>query len=138
MLKDIIPSIKPFRPYLFEAAQKWFLDNGTGKHRISVITTYPGVVIPDNLYHGSIELNIFPGSISDFGADDNGIYFKARFSGASFMLYIPYGSMVCMYEVGGAIYSFPGESCYSDAYAEYIKQGCPRDIKPKPKLQLVK
>lgn len=77
------------KPYLVRAIFDWLVDNGHTPHLL-VDATIEGVQVPHEFINeGKIVLNIDPGAVRNYHADNDWISFSARFSGKAMELFIP-------------------------------------------------
>ncbi len=87
----------PQKPYLIRAIYQWLLDNQNTPYLL-VNTTFDGVQVPlEYINDGKIILNIEPGAVNNFHADNEWISFSARFSGKSMELFIPIIAVLAIY-----------------------------------------
>jgi len=77
------------RPYLIRAIYQWVLDNDWTPH-MQVDANYPGVEVPsEHVHDGMIVLNVSPSAVGQLTLENDGISFRARFSGIERRLYFP-------------------------------------------------
>lgn len=96
--------LSSLKPFLFNAYYSWLVDNDITPH-VLVDATVAHVKVPQEyVKDGSIMLSLLPNAIADFQLLARGIAFKARFSGKSEDIYIPYGAMeqLISFETGSA------------------------------------
>jgi stringent starvation protein B len=87
----------PKRPYYFRAMYEWILDNQLTPH-IVVDTETPDVSVPPGFSEdGRITLNLAPLAVSGFAMNNEGLEFKASFSGKLMHLYIPMHAIIAIY-----------------------------------------
>lgn len=108
----------PKRPYLVRAFYEWIVDNGLTPH-VLVDANAENVVVPRQyVKNGSIVLNINPGAVQGLMMENDAISFSARFSGASFSVYLPMPAVKAIYarenQQGASFY----DSEYEEAAAE--------------------
>ncbi|MDH5358388.1 MAG: ClpXP protease specificity-enhancing factor [Gammaproteobacteria bacterium] len=85
------------KPYLIRAVYEWLLDN-QGTPYLLVNATLDGVQVPHEYVNdGKIVLNIDPGAVNNFHADNEWISFSARFSGKPMELFIPIAAIEAIY-----------------------------------------
>lgn len=86
------------RPYLIRALYDWVLDNGFTPHLL-VAADAPGVEVPRQFVteEGRITLNVSPGAIQGLSLGNDWITFSARFSGRSYTITIPPGTVLALY-----------------------------------------
>jgi len=85
------------KPYLVRAIYEWLLDNQFTPYLL-VNTTIEGVQVPhDYINDDKIVLNITPGAISNFHADNEWVSFSARFSGKPMELFVPISAILAIY-----------------------------------------
>lgn len=85
------------RPYLLRAIHEWICDNGLTSHLL-VNANYPGVEVPWNFVEdGQIILNIAPGAVHGFVADNAGLYFSARFAGNPMDIVVPINAVLAVF-----------------------------------------
>lgn len=85
------------RPYLIRAIYEWLCDNNLTSHLL-VNAEYPGVEVPwDFVEKGKIILNISPGAVSNFVADNTGLYFSARFAGQPMNIAVPVNAVMAVF-----------------------------------------
>lgn len=85
------------RPYLIRAIYEWLNDNAMTPH-ILVDAFYAGVSVPEEyVQDGRIVLNIAPGAVKEFLADNDGISFNARFAGVPREIYVPADAVLALY-----------------------------------------
>lgn len=85
------------RPYLLRALYEWIVDNGFTPHLL-VDAEQRGVNVPSQyIKEGRIVLNISPTAAQRLEMKNEGISFLARFSGASFSVFVPTGAVLAIY-----------------------------------------
>ena len=96
------------RPYLIRAMHEWMGDNGHTPH-IVVDAGVDGVIVPaDQIKDGKIILNISDSAAHNLKLTNEGVSFRARFSGVPFDVWVPVASVMGIYarETGqGMIFS---------------------------------
>lgn len=96
------------RPYLIRAIHEWMGDNGHTPH-IVVDADVDGVIVPaDQIKDGKIILNISDSAAHNLKLTNEGVSFRARFSGVPFDVWVPVASVMGIYarETGqGMIFS---------------------------------
>lgn len=89
--------LSPRRPYLLRALYDWLLDNDLTPH-VVVDATWPLVTVPQQFVKdGQIVLNIAPSAVQAFYMDNDGVRFRARFSGQEQRIELPIGSILAIY-----------------------------------------
>lgn len=89
--------MKSQRPYLIKALIDWIVDNNCTPY-IAVAADVEGVQVPpDYVDGGKIVLNISANSIRNFEIVDEIMSFDSRFSGSSFRVVVPTGSVVAVF-----------------------------------------
>ena len=87
----------PQKPYLIRAIYEWLIDNGATPYLL-VDTSLEGVIVPEAFINDSkIVLNIAPDAVQHYEADNENIYFSARFSGKRMELLIPIEAVLGIY-----------------------------------------
>ncbi len=87
----------PQKPYLIRAIYQWLLDNKNTPYLL-VNTTFDGVQVPtEYINDDKIILNVEPGAVNNFHADNEWISFSARFSGKPMELFIPIVAVLAIY-----------------------------------------
>ncbi|MFW5425702.1 MAG: ClpXP protease specificity-enhancing factor [Methylophagaceae bacterium] len=87
----------PQKPYLIRAIYQWLLDNQNTPYLL-VNTTFDGVQVPlEYINDDKIILNVEPGAVNNFHADNEWISFSARFSGKPMELFIPIVAVLAIY-----------------------------------------
>ncbi len=90
-------SMTPNKPYLIRAIHEWICDNDLTTY-LQVDASYPGVEIPRSLVQDNrIILNIAPQAVQGFVADNDWVYFSARFSGRPMNVSIPVAAILAIY-----------------------------------------
>ncbi len=85
------------KPYLIRAIYEWLLDNQQTPY-LFVNAEVEGVQVPQEyVKDGKIVLNIDPGAVRNFQADNEWISFSARFSGRAMDLFIPVQAVESIY-----------------------------------------
>jgi len=85
------------RPYLIRAVHEWLCDNSLTSH-VLVNAEYPGVDVPSGFVEdGQIVLNIAPTAVSGFKADNEGLFFSARFGGVPTEIYVPMDAIIAIF-----------------------------------------
>ena len=85
------------KPYLLRAIYDWIVDNNLTPYLL-VNATIDGVQVPhDFINDGKIVLNIDPGAVRNYHADNEWISFSARFSGKAMELFIPIQAVQSIY-----------------------------------------
>jgi len=85
------------KPYLIRAIFEWLVDNNLTPHLL-VDATLDGVQVPHEFINeGKIVLNIDPGAVRNYHADNEWISFSARFSGKPMELFIPIHAVQSIY-----------------------------------------
>jgi stringent starvation protein B len=96
------------RPYLVRAMHEWMGDNEHTPY-IVVDTSIDGVAVPDeHVKDGKIILNISHAAAHNLKLSNNGVSFRARFSGVPFDVWVPIAAVLGIYakETGqGMIFS---------------------------------
>ncbi len=96
------------RPYLIRAMHEWMGDNGNTPH-IVVDAGVDGVQVPtEHVKDGKIILNISHSAAHNLKLTNDGVSFRARFSGNPFDVWVPVSSVLGIYakETGqGMIFS---------------------------------
>ncbi len=96
------------RPYLIRAMHEWMGDNGHTPH-IVVDAGVDGAIVPaDQIKDGKIILNISDSAAHNLKLTNEGVSFRARFSGVPFDVWVPVASVMGIYarETGqGMIFS---------------------------------
>ena len=118
------------KPYLIRAIYDWCIDNKNTPYVMSVVEKK--TLIPEVLTKSKeIVLNLSPQSIQNLYIDDEGIFFKGRFSGSSYNVFLPITSVLGVYakESGDGIY-FSGN--------KNLNEGKLKSKKTKPHLTIVK
>ncbi|WP_290563476.1 ClpXP protease specificity-enhancing factor [Aliidiomarina sp.] len=89
--------LSPRRPYLLRALYDWLLDNNLTPH-VVVDATWPLVNVPQQFVKdGQIVLNVAPSAVQAFYMDNEGVRFRARFSGQEQRIELPIGSILAIY-----------------------------------------
>lgn len=84
-------------PYILRAYNDWILDNLCTPYLL-VNTADDAVCVPtEHAKNGQIVLNISPVASDSLLIDDEGVSFKARFSGVAREIYVPMGSILAIY-----------------------------------------
>ena len=87
----------PQKPYLIRAIYEWLIDNGATPYLL-VDTSLEGVIVPEAFINDSkIVLNIAPDAVQHYEANNENIYFSARFSGKRMELLIPIEAVLGIY-----------------------------------------
>lgn len=90
-------SMTPNKPYLIRAIHEWICDNGLTTYLL-VDASYPGVEFPRDLVQDNrIILNIAPQAVQGFVADNDRVFFSARFSGRPMSISIPVAAISAIY-----------------------------------------
>ena len=85
------------KPYLIRAVYEWLIDNGATPYLL-VDTSFEGVIVPEAFINDSkIVLNIAPDAVQHYEANNENIYFSARFSGKRMELFIPIDAVLGIY-----------------------------------------
>lgn len=86
------------RPYLIRALYDWVLDNGFTPHLL-VAADAPGVEVPRQFVteEGRITINVSPSAVQGLTLGNDWITFSARFSGHSYAISIPPGTVLALY-----------------------------------------
>ena len=85
------------KPYLIRAIHEWLVDNNLTPYLL-VDATVDGVQVPHEFINdGKIVLNIDPGAVRNYHADNEWISFSARFSGKAMELFIPIYAIQSIY-----------------------------------------
>jgi len=85
------------KPYLIRAIFEWLVDNNLTPYLL-VNATVDGVQVPHEFINdGKIVLNIDPGAVRNYHADNEWISFSARFSGKAMELFIPIHAVQSIY-----------------------------------------
>jgi len=85
------------KPYLIRAIYEWLIDNQQTPY-LQVDTLFDGVQVPlEHIQDNQIILNIDPGAVRNYFADNEWISFSARFSGKSMELFIPIDAVIAIY-----------------------------------------
>jgi len=85
------------KPYLIRAIYDWLVDNNLTPHLL-VNATAEGVQVPHEFINeGKIVLNVDPGAVRNYHADNEWISFSARFSGKAMELFIPIHAVQSIY-----------------------------------------
>jgi|TARA_B110000259_G_scaffold88334_1_gene102783 stringent starvation protein B len=85
------------KPYLIRAVYEWLIDNGATPYLL-VDTSFEGVIVPEAFINDSkIVLNIAPDAVQHYEANNENIYFSARFSGKRMELFIPIEAVLSIY-----------------------------------------
>jgi len=85
------------KPYLIRAIHEWLVDNNLTPHLL-VNATVEGVQVPHEFINeGKIVLNVDPGAVRNYHADNEWISFSARFSGKAMELFIPIHAVQSIY-----------------------------------------
>ncbi len=85
------------KPYLLRAIYDWLVDNNLTPYLL-VNATIDGVQVPHEFINdGKIVLNIDPGAVRNYHADNEWISFSARFSGKPMELFIPIQAVQSIY-----------------------------------------
>ncbi|MDA1073727.1 MAG: ClpXP protease specificity-enhancing factor [Proteobacteria bacterium] len=85
------------RPYLLNALYEWIVDSGETPYLIVAVTGDDVVVPRDRVENGKIVLNISPTAVRNLLVDQAGISFDGRFSGQSWRVSAPMGSVSAIY-----------------------------------------
>ncbi len=85
------------RPYLIRALNEWLLDNNLTPH-ILVDANAEDVKVPSQFINdGKIVLNISPVAVKDLQISNDFIIFSARFSGKTYHISVPVGTVLAIY-----------------------------------------
>lgn len=85
------------RPYLIRAVHEWLCDNELTSH-VLVNAEYPGVDVPSGFVEdGQIVLNISPTAVNGLVADNDGLFFSARFGGVPTEIYVPMNAVIAIF-----------------------------------------
>jgi stringent starvation protein B len=86
------------KPYMFRALFDWIIDNDCTPH-VVVNAHCEGVLVPLQYVNknGEIVLNIAPGAVQSFIAENDSISFSARFSGVPHEIYVPMKGVLGIY-----------------------------------------
>jgi len=86
------------KPYMFRALYDWIIDNECTPH-VVVDAHAEGVSVPQQYVNksGEIVLNIAPGAVQAFNAENDAISFSARFSGVPHEIYVPMDGVLGIY-----------------------------------------
>ncbi len=85
------------RPYLIRALNEWLLDNNLTPH-ILVDANAEDVKVPSQFINdGKIVLNISPVAVKDLQISNDIIKFSARFSGKTYHISVPVGTVLAIY-----------------------------------------
>jgi stringent starvation protein B len=127
------------KPYLVRAIFDWLVDNGHTPHLL-VDATIEGVQVPHEFINeGKIVLNIDPGAVRNYHADNDWISFSARFSGKAMELFIPIIAIRSIYGKENNQGMFFPDDEVSPEPTTPAKQATSRKTKTKhPGLKLVK
>lgn len=111
------PGNIPQRPYLLRAMHAWITDNDQTPH-VVVDAAAEGVSVPSQYVRdGKIVLNISHTAVSNLDIGNDALLFQARFSGASYSIYVPLRAVLGIYsrETGrGMIFSDKDSSAAPD------------------------
>lgn len=92
-----LEQMSPRRPYIFRAFYDWILDNELTPY-IVVNTSVYGVLVPQEfIQNNQIILNIAPGSVAQYLANNEQIEFDARFSGVPQHIVVPMAAIEAIY-----------------------------------------
>ena len=84
-------------PYVIRAYNDWILDNQCTPYLL-VNTEDDAVCVPtEHIKNNQIVLNISPVASDGLLIDDDGVSFRARFSGVSREIYVPVASVLAVY-----------------------------------------
>lgn len=87
----------PQRPYLLRAMHAWITDNGQTPH-VVVDASVENVQVPEQyIRDGKIVLNISYNAVSGLDIGNEAVTFQARFSGASYGVYVPVSAVLGIY-----------------------------------------
>lgn len=137
------------RPYLLRALYEWINDNQLTPY-ILVDARQPDVQVPASaIKDGKVVLNIAMRAVESLDLGNDGLSFKARFSGVSQYLYVPVAAVIAIYahETGQGMMLPPDESAPEDTDAASAEQAAADaepggdDTPPPPKgghLRIVK
>lgn len=98
------------RPYLVRAMHEWMSDNGHTPH-VVVDANVSGVAVPvEHVNDGKIILNISHSAAHGLSMTNDGISFRARFSGRPFDVSVPVKAILGIYarETGQGMIFSPG------------------------------
>ena len=85
------------KPYLIRAVYEWLIDNGATPYLL-VDTSFEEVIVPEaSINDSKIVLNIAPDAVQHYEANNENIYFSARFSGKRMELFIPIDAVLGIY-----------------------------------------
>ena len=85
------------KPYLIRAVYEWLIDNGATPYLL-VDTSFEEVIVPEaSINDSKIVLNIAPDAVQHYEANNENIYFSARFSGKRMELFIPVEAVLGIY-----------------------------------------
>ena len=85
------------KPYLIRAVYEWLIDNGATPYLL-VDTSFEEVIVPEaSINDSKIVLNIAPDAVQHYEANNENIYFSARFSGKRMELFIPIEAVLSIY-----------------------------------------
>jgi stringent starvation protein B len=119
---------KPLRPTIFKTLYEQCLDMYSGTPHITVLTSYPGVCLPSRFYNNDfLKLNIRPAAVHNWYCDDDALSFTTRFSGVSYNIYLPFGSILYMEDTGtNHQWIFPEEQIYADIFNSGVLMSVPQ------------
>ena len=127
------------KPYLVRAIYDWLVDNAQTPY-ILVDATIEGVQVPHEFINdGKIVLNIDPGAVRNYHADNDWISFSARFSGKPMELFIPISAVRSIHskENNEGMF-FPEEDVYPEPPTPPNRQQPSEKPNKRPGLKLVK
>ncbi len=121
------------RPYLIRALNEWLLDNNLTPH-ILVDANAEDVKVPSQFINdGKIVLNISPVAVKDLQISNDIIKFSARFSGKTYHISVPVGTVLAIYaKENGKGMIFPVEDTAEETVEEF------HEPNKKPNLKIVK
>ena len=122
------------KPYLIRAVYEWLIDNGATPYLL-VDTSFEGVIVPEAFINDSkIVLNIAPDAVQHYEANNENIYFSARFSGQRMDLFIPIEAVLGIYgkESNQGMFFSEEQTSPPTPPSNFTKE------KGKPKLMIVK
>ena len=134
--------MKPRRPYLLRALHEWITDSGETPH-IVVDAAAPGVTVPRQyIKDGKIVLNVSFSATQALKLGNDAVSFEARFSGASFAVYVPVRAVLGIYarETGQGMIFPEGDADPdpTDSPPATPASGAKAPAAKRPKLQVVK
>ncbi len=126
------------RPYLLRALHEWIIDNSLTPYLL-VNADHEQVAVPQqHVENGKIILNLSTMAVQSLIINDDGISFRARFSGRPFSVFVPTVAVLAIYarENGKGMFFQPEEDTENTSPPQPEAPPPPR--RSKPVLKLVK